>query len=172
MKHLKVALSDSVQSQISSIEGRICVPVCDTDFIDVGAVVIGDCDLELINNNQIHTFGIPVIVLRFDETSDLSLYKEHIASIIEFSSTGLDYCKLEIEKLVVNYESSILPPFFSALSDYVGERNSQFDCPGHQGGQFFYKHPTGRAFYNFFGENIFRADLCNADVKLGDLLIQ
>ncbi len=40
-----------------------------------------------------------------------------------------------------------------------------------KGGQFFYKHPTGRAFYNFFGENIFRADLCNADVKLGDLLI-
>ena len=60
---------------------------------------------------------------------------------------------------------------FRALSDYVGDENSQFDCPGHQGGQFFYKHPTGRAFYNFFGENIFRADLCNADVKLGDLLI-
>ena len=26
-------------------------------------------------------------------------------------------------------------------------------------------------FYNFFGENIFRADLCNADVKIRDLLI-
>ncbi len=26
-------------------------------------------------------------------------------------------------------------------------------------------------FYDFFGENIFRADICNADVKLGDLLI-
>ena len=52
MKHLKVALSDSVQSKIGSLEGRICVPVCDTDFIDVGAVVIGDCDLELINNNR------------------------------------------------------------------------------------------------------------------------
>ncbi|STU60155.1 ornithine decarboxylase [Klebsiella pneumoniae subsp. ozaenae] len=23
----------------------------------------------------------------------------------------------------------------------------------------------------FFGENVFRADMCNADVKLGDLLI-
>ena len=171
MKHLKVALSDSVQSQISSIEGRICVPVCDTDFIDVGAVVIGDCDLELINNNQIHTFGIPVIVLRFDESKDISFYKDRIASIIEFSSTNMDDCKSEIEKLVASYENSILPPFFKALSDYVGNQNSQFDCPGHQGGQFFYKHPTGRAFYNFFGENIFRADLCNADVKLGDLLI-
>ncbi|STJ58898.1 Ornithine decarboxylase [Escherichia coli] len=26
-------------------------------------------------------------------------------------------------------------------------------------------------FYDFFGENVFRADMCNADVKLGDLLI-
>lgn len=171
MKHLKVALSDSVQSKIGSLEGRICVPVCDTDFIDVGAVVIGDCDLELINNNQIHTFGIPVILLRFDESKDISFYKDRITSIIEFASTNMDDCKSEIEKLVASYEDSILPPFFKALSDYVGDQNSQFDCPGHQGGQFFYKHPTGRAFYNFFGENIFRADLCNADVKLGDLLI-
>ena len=33
------------------------------------------------------------------------------------------------------------------------------------------EHPAGRAFYDFFGENTFRADLCNADVALGDLLI-
>ena len=171
MKHLKVALSDSVQSKIGSLEGRICVPVCDTDFIDVGAVVIGDCDLALINNNQIHTFGIPVIVLSFDGSKDISFCKDRITSIIKFSSTNMDDCKSEIEKLVASYEDSILPPFFKALSDYVGDQNSQFDCPGHQGGQFFYKHPTGRAFYNFFGENIFRADFCNADVKLGDLLI-
>ncbi|MFT9640192.1 ornithine decarboxylase, partial [Alcaligenes phenolicus] len=45
------------------------------------------------------------------------------------------------------------------------------DCPGHQGGQFFSNHPLGRMFFDFFGETIFRADLCNADVRLGDLLI-
>ncbi|SPZ77084.1 Ornithine decarboxylase isozyme [Shigella boydii] len=37
--------------------------------------------------------------------------------------------------------------------------------------RFFKKHPAGRHFYDFFGENVFRADMCNADVKLGDLLI-
>lgn len=174
MKHLKVALSDFVQSKIKSIEGRTCVGIFETDFTDVGAVVIGDSELELVNNNQISSFGIPLIVLRFDTSNvskDISLYENRITSIIELSSMSIDDCTLEIEKLVINYEASILPPFFSALSDYVGDQNLQFDCPGHQGGQFFYKHPTGRAFYNFFGENIFRADLCNADVKLGDLLI-
>ena len=33
------------------------------------------------------------------------------------------------------------------------------------------KHPAGRFLYDFYGENIFRSDICNADVKLGDLLI-
>lgn len=50
MKHLKVALSDSVQSKIKSIAGRTCVSVFETDFIDVGAVVIGDGELDLVNN--------------------------------------------------------------------------------------------------------------------------
>ena len=74
MKHLKVALSDSVQSKIKSIAGRICVGVFETDFTDVGAVVIDDGELDLVNNNQISSFGIPVIVLRLDASKDISLY--------------------------------------------------------------------------------------------------
>ena len=32
--------------------------------------------------------------------------------------------------------------------------------------------PSGRtSVYEFYGENVFRSDMCNADVKLGDLLI-
>ncbi|MEZ7195097.1 ornithine decarboxylase, partial [Escherichia coli] len=69
------------------------------------------------------------------------------------------------------YEESMLPPFLSKLMRYVEKGNSAFDCPGHQGGDYFKKHPTGRLMYNFYGENTFRADLCNADVELGDLLI-
>ncbi|EGI5142501.1 ornithine decarboxylase, partial [Listeria monocytogenes] len=63
------------------------------------------------------------------------------------------------------------PPFFNTLVNYSERGNIQFDCPGHQGGQYFTKHPAGKQFYNFFGENLFRADICNADVDLGDLLI-
>ena len=33
------------------------------------------------------------------------------------------------------------------------------------------KHPAGKSFVDFFGENLFRADLCTSDGKLGDLLI-
>ena len=96
---------------------------------------------------------------------------ERIGAVIDVTSTSINNFKGTIEQIVSSYEALILPPFFKALSDYVGDNNAQFDCPGHQGGQFFAKHPTGRAFYDFFGDHIFRADLCNADVKLGDLLI-
>ncbi|MDW2178310.1 ornithine decarboxylase, partial [Vibrio sp. 1637] len=80
------------------------------------------------------------------------------------------YCR-QINEAVTKYECRLLPPFFKQLTHYVEMGNSAFDCPGHQGGQFFKKHPAGKQFYDFFGENLFRSDLCNADVDLGDLLI-
>lgn len=64
-----------------------------------------------------------------------------------------------------------LPPFARALLEYVQANNDQFDCPGHQGGAFFAAHPAGKALVDFWGSAIFRSDLCNADVALGDLLI-
>ena len=54
---------------------------------------------------------------------------------------------------------------------YDSEGYIAFDCPGHQGGQFYRKSPAGQLFFKHFGEAIFRNDLCNADVDLGDLLI-
>ena len=64
-----------------------------------------------------------------------------------------------------------VPPFFETLSNYIDLKNQQFNCPGHQSGQYFRKHPAGRYLYDFYGEMIFRSDICNADVALGDLLI-
>ena len=72
---------------------------------------------------------------------------------------------------VVDYGMSLLPPFFGGLMAYDAEANIAFDCPGHQGGQFYRKSPAGQLFFKFFGEQVFRNDLCNADVDLGDLLI-
>ncbi|MGO4391727.1 ornithine decarboxylase [Variovorax sp. M-6] len=80
------------------------------------------------------------------------------------------YAKQVIASLV-DYGMSLLPPFFGGLMAYDSAANIAFDCPGHQGGQFFQKSPTGQIFFKYFGESIFRNDLCNADVDLGDLLI-
>ncbi|TIL51576.1 ornithine decarboxylase [Mesorhizobium sp.] len=80
------------------------------------------------------------------------------------------YAKQVVASLLM-YGKTLLPPFFGGLMAYDGEANIAFDCPGHQGGQFYQKSPTGQLFFKHFGENIFRNDLCNADVDLGDLLI-
>ncbi len=72
---------------------------------------------------------------------------------------------------IVDYGMSLLPPFFGGMMAYDAEANIAFDCPGHQGGQFYRKSPAGQLFFKYFGEQIFRNDLCNADVDLGDLLI-
>jgi ornithine decarboxylase len=80
------------------------------------------------------------------------------------------YAKQVVGSLV-KYGKGLLPPFFGGLMAYDGEANIAFDCPGHQGGQFYRKSPAGQLFFKHFGENIFRNDLCNADVDLGDLLI-
>ena len=80
------------------------------------------------------------------------------------------YAKQVVGSLV-KYGKGLLPPFFGGLMAYDGEANIAFDCPGHQGGQFYRKSPAGQLFFKHFGESIFRNDLCNADVDLGDLLI-
>ena len=171
VKHLKIAFTDSVKPWISSIEDRTCIPIYETDFTNIGAVVVSASEMDVLDNEQIRSFGIPVIVMVVDPSHTISFDMEQIGAVIDVTSTSINDYKGTIEQIVASYEVLILPPFFKALSDYVGDNNAQFDCPGHQGGQFFAKHPTGRAFFDFFGDHIFRADLCNADVKLGDLLI-
>ena len=81
------------------------------------------------------------------------------------------YYAKQVVASVIRYGRSLLPPFFGGLMAYDGEANIAFDCPGHQGGQFFRKSPAGQLFFKHFGERVFRNDLCNADVDLGDLLI-
>ena len=80
------------------------------------------------------------------------------------------YAKQVVASLV-KYGLTLVPPFFGGIMGYDREANITFACPGHQGGQFFRKSPAGQLFFRHFGESIFRNDLCNADVDLGDLLI-
>ncbi len=87
----------------------------------------------------------------------------------ELNSSAEEWAALEAA--AAEYEANLLPPFFDTLTRYVDMQNSTFACPGHQGGAFFKKHPAGRQFFDFYGENVFRFDMCNADVKMGDLLI-
>lgn len=69
-----------------------------------------------------------------------------------------------------SYLDSLAPPFFRALVDYAQDGSYSWHCPGHSGGVAFLKSPIGRMFHQFFGENMLRADVCNAVEELGQLL--
>lgn len=69
-----------------------------------------------------------------------------------------------------SYMDGLAPPFFRALVDYAQDGSYSWHCPGHSGGVAFLKSPVGRMFHQFFGENMLRADVCNAVDELGQLL--
>ena len=69
-----------------------------------------------------------------------------------------------------SYLDSLAPPFFRALVDYAQDGSYSWHCPGHSGGVAFLKSPVGQMFHQFFGENMLRADVCNAVDELGQLL--
>jgi len=69
-----------------------------------------------------------------------------------------------------NYLEGVQPPFFKALLDYAEDGSYSWHCPGHSGGVAFLKSPVGQMYHQFYGENMLRADVCNAVEELGQLL--
>ena len=173
MNHLHIAFSHDALQDFEDCITRFAVTLDQTDFSDVAAIVITDADHEeVLSNPLIEALRIPVFLIKKDANTTVKPeFVGKITRVIDGNEVNYELYVKQIEAAAKKYEEEMLPPFFRALADYVEDGNSQFDCPGHQGGQFFARHPAGRAFYDFYGENLFRSDLCNADVKLGDLLI-
>ena len=68
------------------------------------------------------------------------------------------------------YVDTLLPPFFGALVDFANTYEYSMHTPGHAGGTAFRKTAVGKAFYDFYGENLFRTDLSVSVGELGSLL--
>jgi ornithine decarboxylase len=69
------------------------------------------------------------------------------------------------------YIEQLKPPFFGRIIEFNEASNEMWTCPGHNGGMFYRRSPVGRVFYEYLGETIFRTDLDNSVVELGDLLV-
>ena len=170
MPNLKIAYSPKVEQYFSTY--RELVEITKTDFTDVSAIVLTSGDVgDYLERIQATNFGIPVFVVQTEEEQVDPKFYDAIYHIQDLNGYDIKLYSRQIETAARLYEEKMLPPFFKMLSEYVEMGNIAFDCPGHQGGQYYRKHPAGRFLYDFYGENIFRSDICNADVKLGDLLI-
>lgn len=172
MQKLKVAASALLKDKLQVEREVVCLS--NADFTEVSAVVIDIEDYRKGGLNKVNATAleIPVFLyLRRDEDTTPEELVGHVVGVINDDLTDRRLFGRQIDEAAKRYEDKLLPPFFGALAQYVYKGKSQFDCPGHQGGAYFRRHPAGRAFYDFFGEELFRSDLCNADVAMGDLLI-
>ncbi len=171
MKSYKIAVSYDMSDYIST--HRECVDILNTDFTDVAVIVISlddirDGKLDFIEQ---HSFEQPVFAVISDHEVIPADVITRLTGVIDLNKKNGELYSKQLETAALKYEESLLPPFFGSLKKYVEQGNSAFDCPGHQGGEFFRRHPLGNQFAEYFGENLFRSDLCNADVSMGDLLI-
>ncbi len=108
--------------------------------------------------NRENAAQIPLEVLR--QTNDFIWLFEDTAPFIAGRIRGA----------VRIYRKTILPPMFQSLVEFSQTHEYSWHTPGHTGGTAFMKSPAGRAFFEFFGENLFRSDLSISVGELGSLL--
>ena len=115
---------------------------------------------------------IPIFLFGETRTSQHipnAILKELHGFIHMFEDTP-EFVARYIIREATNYLNSVAPPFFKALVHYAHDGSYSWHCPGHSGGVAFLKSPVGQMFHQFFGENMLRADVCNAVDELGQLL--
>ncbi len=71
---------------------------------------------------------------------------------------------------IQRYREAVLPPMFRELVRFARVHEYSWHTPGHTGGTAFLKSAAGRAFFEFFGESLFRSDLSISVGELGSLL--
>jgi ornithine decarboxylase len=119
-----------------------------------------DVPIFILVERQLHTLeDIPVAVLG------------QVTGYVFLDEDTPEFVARNLVSHLGNYAESLKTPFFGAMVDYAEQANQMWTCPGHNGGVFYQKSPIGRAFVKHLGEAIFRNDLDNSVVELGDLLL-
>ncbi|MGO4221783.1 ornithine decarboxylase [Lysobacter sp. TAF61] len=140
---------------------------------DLGAIICARADTQaVVDAREERGLRMPIFMIsgRDDEALAEPFLKSLDGVLIADLETR-DFYEKRLVASIERYAASLRTPFFGELMKYDYDANRTWACPGHQGGQMFMRHPVGRLFYEHMGENVFRDDICNAMVALGDLLI-
>jgi arginine decarboxylase len=95
---------------------------------------------------------------------------EMVDEFVWLLDDSADFIAGRVMAAIRRYEAQLLPPYARVLAEYARLREHSWSAPGHQGGIAFTKHPAGRAFFDFLGENVFRIDMGIERGALGSLL--
>jgi len=160
MTELKVVVSEQAESVVGILTKRDVIRPHQTDFTNVGAVIICDCEIDTLKSTPVKVFDIPVFVVRtgtgmeglspnqVSQAEDTVLRDAY--AVLDDEPSEREFYIRRLETAVQNYEHRSLPPFFRSLRRYVELGNSQFDCPGHQGGSVLPQTSGGPRFLRLF----------------------
>jgi ornithine decarboxylase len=126
----------------------------------------------LINLMRRRGLDFPIILLiRNKRFEDLPVeVLDFIDGYVFISEETPPFIAKSLISRLKQYAGTLKTPFFGALVDYAEEGNQLWTCPGHNGGVFYSRSPIGRVFMEHLGEAVFRDDLDNSVLDLGDLL--
>ena len=126
----------------------------------------------LINLMRKRGLEMPIVILvrgkRFEDIPVEVL--DFIDGYVFLAEETPEFIAKNLVSRLKQYAETLKTPFFGALVDYAEEGNQLWTCPGHNGGIFYNRSPIGRIFVEHLGEAIFRDDLDNSVLELGDLL--
>lgn len=125
--------------------------------------------LEAVRHRNRH---VPVfLMLDRSSTSSLPLdVMQSVDEIIWMLEDTAPFIAGRVEAAVKRYVETIAPPMFRNLIKFAQVHEYSWHTPGHTGGTAFLKTAVGRAFYEYFGENLLRSDLSISVGELGSLL--
>jgi arginine decarboxylase len=191
---LDTALGRATESLAVALEGRNVDVVRALSYEDGQAIVGSDASLRAVlldwnlglNSKGTHAqatallhklrernSGAPVFLLAEREQTRGTMTIEVAEMVDEFVwplEDSADFVAGRVLAAVRRYEAQLLPPYARVLAEYARLREHSWSAPGHQGGIAFTKHPAGRAFFDFLGENVFRIDMGIERGALGSLL--
>jgi len=127
----------------------------------------------LINLMRKRGLELPIVILvRRKRLEDIPVeVMDYIDGYIFLAEETPDFIARNLVSRLKQYAETLKTPFFGALVDYAEEGNQLWTCPGHNGGVFYNRSPIGRIFVEHLGEAVFRDDLDNSVLDLGDLLV-
>jgi ornithine decarboxylase len=142
-------------------------------LVDWGKKGVEGKTAQLIHLMRRRGLEMPIVLLvRRKQFEDVPVeVLDYIDGYVFLAEETPDFIAKNLVSRLKQYADTLKTPFFGALADYAEEGNQLWTCPGHNGGIFYSRSPIGRIFVEHFGEAIFRDDLDNSVLELGDLLV-
>ncbi|HTH99096.1 MAG TPA: Orn/Lys/Arg decarboxylase N-terminal domain-containing protein [Stellaceae bacterium] len=126
----------------------------------------------LVNLMRRRGLEMPIVILvRRKRFEDIPVeIMDFIDGYVFLAEETPEFIAKNLVSRIKQYAETLKTPFFGELVDYAEEGNQMWTCPGHNGGIFYSRSPIGRIFVEHLGEAVFRDDLDNSVLELGDLL--